>query len=530
MSTLDTWESKLKDRVCSEQILFGELGFRRSDLDEIGDLIRYRRIIGLHGKELSEREKIEHVSRRWPLTYALFLVLGGIYDYQSGEYWDGPCKRLGLPSDQTDRWGQRFLDILAEYDLPTFEHSGGLTYVTPILLHGGIPNDFLDAFFDFLWKQEKKHHQISLDSISLLQTWRQQPEEYFRYLPASVRRFLEYGGKVASDFVERCLELFDTDSLEEVEALVDLPPRVVCAFERWRNGKNIPTRMATPRVGLQRPILSIAPYTEGVTLYLPAQQFPHRIAPRELVWRLADSAQSIYCNMRRIEGGTQFEVQERIYVSPALQYVLHLEADGERLQTWTLPGLAEPPVLFFDPYDDYEGEVLLEQRRFHSGERWLLYPQSCQWQETGSSRKLRALPELSGVWQGYRLEAWQLAPGAMALQDEHGRSYSFNVIHEKAQQRPRLIDGNRPPLPITAADFPLYIGRPPTLILYTDQPHRWQVAIRAAGRAQPDDHRPRRVSQLPFVPAKDSLCLDLAIPELLGEKRSVNLRSCYVGR
>jgi hypothetical protein len=295
--------------------------------------------------------------------------------------------------------------------------------------------------------------------------WQQKPEEHFRYLPRAARRFLEYGGLVAADFVERCLELFDTDSSEEAEALVDLPRRVIRAFGQWRDERDVSTRTTTPRIRLQRPILLVAPYTAGIKLYLPVQQFPNRVAPHELVWHLLDFGQRITCHMRRVEGGVQFEAEHHIDISPTSQYVLHLEADGEHLQTWTLPGLGEPPVLVFDLYDSYEGDALIDQERFRPGERWLLYEQTCRWKETGNSQKLRELPRLGGKWQGFKLELWKLVPGEMVLDDENGRTHPFTIVHEKVRQRPHLSGGERLLMPTTGVDFPLYIGHPPSLML-----------------------------------------------------------------
>lgn len=514
---LDEWETRLKQCVGEGELLLGELGFRHQDLDEIGQLLADTNFLHLREKRYPLEKTIRSINSQWPLTYALYLVLEGIYNYESGDYWDGPGKRLGLQSNQTHHFGRLFLNILAQYDLPTFEQSGGHTYVTPILLHGGIPNDFLARFFDFLCQQEKRHYQIRLDSTSLLQMWRQKAEEYFRYLPKPARRFLEYGGLVAADFVERCLDLFDTDSLEEAESLIDLPPRVLRAFGQWRDEQGISTRTNTPRIRLQRPILFIAPYEMRVSLYLPPQQFPHRAAPRQLIWQLVNPERTIVCRDRRIEGGVQFEAEEQVDVLPSERYVLHLEADGDRLQTWTLPGVANPPVLFFEPYDDYRGDVLVEQERFRPGERWLFYPQTHSWREMGESRLIKELPMPGGDWQGYKLEVWQLAPGEMVLQDEMGLDYPFTIIHEKVRQRPHLSGGNRLPLPTTSADFPLYVGCPPTLMLHTHQPHRWQVAVRSAGAAQPSGHRQKRLSQFPVLSTPAGLVLELSSPELLGE-------------
>ena len=517
---LDDWERRLKEHIGEGDILLGELGFRRQDLEQIGQLLADTEFWYLRQKRRSIEQTLHHVDNQWPLTYALFLVLEGVYNYESGDYWDGPSKQLGLQSIHTSACGQLFLEVLAQHDLPTFEQSGGLAYVTPILLHGGIPNDLLPDFFDFLWRNEKRPHSITLDTKSLLQLWRQQTDDYFRYLSKPAQRFLKDGDLVAEDLVDRCLDLFDTDSPEETEVLVDLPQRIIHAYWHWRDEKGIQTHSTTPRIRLQKPILTIAPYNADIGLYLPPQQFPNRATPNQLIWRLvADNypEQIVNCNPQRIEGGSQFLAEQPPAILPAKAYQLHLETADNTLQIWTIPAFGDPPILFFLPYDDYEGDALVDQERFRPGERWLLYPEQYTWKTIGRSRKLHNLPRLTGDWHRYKLELWQLAPGEMVLLDGDGREHPFGIIHETVRPRPHFIGGDRLPLPTSVADFPLYIGRPPSIALYTSQLHRWRLLIRAAGASQPGEPRSFKLSRLACESVENGLRLDLSQPELLGE-------------
>lgn len=518
---LDKRESQLKGQIGEGDLLSGEPGFSRQDLEDIEKLLANTAFLHLREKRYSIEETLHRIEHQWPLTFALFLVLEGVYNYKGGNYWAGPIKVLGIQTNHTDDCGRLFLEILAKFNLPTFEQSGGFTYVTPILLHGGIPNDLLPDFFDFLWKHEARPHRIALDTGSLLQLWRREPELYLTYLPEPVKRFLRDGGSVAEDFVGRCLDLFHTTSLEESTELIDLPGRVLKAFWQWREskGREIEIRPLRPRVRLQKPVITLAPYTTGIGLYLPPQQFPISEAPQTLTWHLQmdDNARQVIPTIRQcIEGGYHYAAQETA-VPPARQYTLQLHADGELLYTWILPGLDSPPVLVFAPYDDYQGDALTEQERYRPGERWLLYPQDFEWKRKGQSHKIRDLPRLPGDWRAFKLEVWQLAPGEMALQDGNGRSHAFAVVHEQVHQKPYLAGGNRLPLSIPATDFPLYIGRPPQLVFTARQLCRWRIAVRAAGYSQPSGHRYYRLSQLTVPQQNDLVQLDLGLPELLGE-------------
>jgi hypothetical protein len=516
---LDEWEQRLREQIGQGDLLLGELGFVRQDLDQIGGLLA--KVFSLRHERHSFTDTLNQISQQWPLTYALYLALEGIYQYNSEEqYWHGPVERLRVNENYTWRLGREFLDVLARCNLPLFEQSGGYTYVTPILLHGGIPNDFLPHFFEFLWRHEVKPHRIAVDTHSLLQLWRKEPELHLSGLPRPAQRFLQYGGLVATDFVNRCLELFHASSLDESLELIDLPNRVIRAYWEWRQEKNIQARPSRPRIRLQKPVLTLAPYTTGIALYLPPQQFPSSDAPNSLLWRLeieSQLPQIIPTTRQRIEGGYHYTVMQETTVPPAEQYTVQLHADGDCLQTWTVTGIATPPLLIFAPYDDYEGDALNEQERYRPGERWLLYLQGSEWQECGRSRKIRDLPRLAGDWQSYVLQVWQLDYGQMTLALPSGETHSFTILREKAHRRPLLVDGHRLPLPTPSSDFRLYSGRPPALQVHTREPHRWYLTLRAAGDSQPGGNRHHRLSNLPVIRENDSIRLDLSLPDLLGE-------------
>lgn len=409
------------------------------------------------------------------------------------------------------------MDTLGKYNLPTFEQTRGHRYVTPILLHGGIPKDFLYDFFDFLQRCEVDPHQITVDPQSLLSVWRREADTYLAGLPRPVSRFLKYGGSVAEDFVDRCLDLF----YEEFSDEVSLPNRVVTSFKQWQAEKGVQTRLTAPRVRLHKPILTLAPYTTGIGLFLPAQQFPSRAAPNKLAWQInldGRQYQTVTCRLQRVEGGYQFAVHQEVTLPPATRYTFCLEADDEPLQSWELSGFAdELPLLVFEPFDDYEGDALVDQEKVKPGKRWLAYPHNFQWQKTGNSRKLFDLPRLTGDWHDYKLEAWHLESGEMILQSDDGTRQTFTIIQERVRKRPHLAGGNRLPIPAAVSNFPLYIGRPPELKIYTHQPHRWQVILRSAGKAQPERRQSFKLSQIPHKSLTDGISVDLAMPDLLGE-------------
>ncbi len=519
---LDQWESRLRQDVGEGDLTIGELGYTQQHLGEIGDLL-YGTIFYRLQQGASIDVKLRQVFTEWPLTFVLYLVLEGVHHYgAAGLYWHGPKKRLKIGGNHTTPCGQLFLNILAQYNLPTFEQSSGLRYVTPILLHGGIPNRFLEEFFDFLYRYEVQPHRIVIDAQTLVATWRQQVDD-LAGLPKPVSRFLRYGGLVAEDFVARCLDLFRVTTESEIDAL-GLPERVQSAYRTWQEQQTgeIHSRPLRSPIRLQRPVLTVAPYTEGVTLYLPPQQIPSRDAPREMSWRVTAGShtQMIHTNRQRIENSYRYTATtELCSVPPTEEYLVELVADEEPLQEWVLPGLGTLPLMVFDPFDDYEADALDEQERHRSGERWLLYPDTFSLQASGESRRIRQLPQLTEAWRGYCLNVWQLTPGKLTLLDGNDQpAHHFSIIHERRRKQPYLDGGERPLPGLTHNDFPLYCGHPPALVIHTTQPQRWRVSVRADGNAQPAGYRSFPLSSLSFQRQEqdDSVHLDLADSRLLG--------------
>jgi len=517
---LDQWEKQLKSIVGEGDLLLGELNYTQQNLDNIGNLLANTAFSHLRHKRHSIDKTLHDVDSQWPLTFALYLVLEGIYHYESDDlYWHGPIEKLGIQQNQTNRCGLLFLDILARYDLPTFEQSRGHKYVTRILLHGGIPNDHLNDLFDFLLRYEVKPHRIAIDAETLLTAWRRSPKEHLKYLPKPVYRFLRYGDDVSVDFVARCLELFNTTTEEDALEL-DLSERVLQAYWKWKaqHEKELRERQPRSRIHLQKPTLVIAPYTTGVFFDFPPQKFPTLNAPKELIWKISsgENIQHISTTRQRIEKGYNYNVTQEIFVWPESQYCIQVEADGEELQTWYIDGIDDPPLLIFKPFDDYEGDALNQDDRHRSGRRWLLYPQ--KYKLTSTSRKIKDLPGLAGKWQAYRLEEWELEAGQLKLTDEQSNSFSFDIFREKSRRSPRLTDDNCLHLSTTRSDFPIYNGQPPHLIVPTSQPDRWRIFVRAEGASEPTGYRYHKLSDLLPVSKKDGeMWVDLAVPKLLGE-------------
>lgn len=131
-------------QALSQVRLIGELPYTPEDLKHLAGLIRARIASGLH-------EGTDSLAREAPTCLACFLVWTGIEGYKGNTYWPAVRAWTGTGLEDPNwqrRWGQIFLHLLHDRNLPTFDIAESTTYVTPILGHGGIPNTCLPEYFE----------------------------------------------------------------------------------------------------------------------------------------------------------------------------------------------------------------------------------------------------------------------------------------------------------------------------------------------------------------------------------------------
>ncbi len=106
------------------------------------------------------------LKQKAPATISAFLVWQGIIEYEEGDYWTPALRAIGL---EEPRWqqelGETFIDFLRCMDLPDFPIEGALRFVTPILLHGGIPQKCLGQFFDYVIMDMVEFNLVTGDEI-----------------------------------------------------------------------------------------------------------------------------------------------------------------------------------------------------------------------------------------------------------------------------------------------------------------------------------------------------------------------------
>ena len=171
----------LKIEEC-ERILSGELGKIRL----LGDIplneYDVKKLEELFKNELvgGNEKGLDNLLINNPVSIAIYLVWKGIISYEGGEYWSGLKDILGIYSANEEiRVGEFFLEFLKRNKLFYLNIEGSNKYVTPILLHGRIPNYCIKEYFkEILLKFIRRYADYALDETDIRQELQIQKENY----------------------------------------------------------------------------------------------------------------------------------------------------------------------------------------------------------------------------------------------------------------------------------------------------------------------------------------------------------------
>lgn len=239
---------------------------------------------------------------RYPAATAVFLAAEGAQIYDEGTFWPN----LGLRSDRSPQQmrlehdaeselgstvdkrtlpalspaeqstiGRAFLNAVVTLHLEDFHGVGEserwLTYITPILLHGGIPATCANDAAALVLRSMRE----GLNEASELIEGLHRPHGPTHHLPKPLSRFLAYGGDFAVDLVQRMMTMaldaaavgedIARNSVDEMAEDAGLPHYLA---EALLNGGS--ADLAVSRSRMLRPYIRIDPYScHGPYITLP---------------------------------------------------------------------------------------------------------------------------------------------------------------------------------------------------------------------------------------------------------------------
>lgn len=454
----DEAEAMLRAALSGHRLVF-ELGFDEAEHRRF----RYPLFVAMRQRTVKE---LRHT---YPALLVTYMSYAGTFHYDGGALYPSFHPTLQDPDSDT---GLNFLLALQKLGLEDFGHllqeeQQARRWITRILAQGGIPRSCLDPFAELV------AHEMDAglsDARSMLAAWRSRDAK-LTAIHAPTRRFLLYGGDVAIDLVQRCVDLLrDRARTGEVPeaAAVGLPQYVVDAFVHAdRDHGRIRRRALDQSASIPRPGLSIDPYDGlGPVVVLP----PVRSDQLGGVWR--------------VEAGGRVHRQEpsayasaEIRVPPvAVTEVEFLTSEGVRRQ-WSFDHFGERPVVFFDPRT---AQRMRQANVLAADHVWALAASATDLVTAGSQEELRnveAFPPLTGDWSGFAVRHLDLERIAgISVDDGQGRSTTVPVIGPRAAP---VLDGQRLEGVTTLGGVDVYSAVPAVTVPTAAgvEPSTWKVSV-----------------------------------------------------
>ena len=454
--------------------LIGELSLSEEGLAEI--------VASLHHVYRSRTGRsLSSVCKSYPVTMAVFLVFTGVYRYNAGgtsEYWPSVWDSLPWPDTQQNRAliGRTFLSVLQaqEFGLTQLTRATRRIYVDQILLHAAIPVGCLENFFEFVVMSMINNPNISLAEV---------PRSYLR---RPVSDFLDTGGRVAENFVSRCVNLLremartpGAPKTSELAAKHGLARHIVDALGKWLQSGAMARHTSSSTNSLR---VMLDPYQHGVVIEVPSISVNEGYRSYTLQITAGDwtEEKQAFLDVESTEMRTlPFKLRAP---QPCDEYYVAIPSLSK---TFVARGIRPDEPTYFS----VESGRRLSTSALPSGSVWVVAPR--EWRPVGDNGQdlvVEDLPALPGRWRSMRALTIS-TQGTMSVTwlDQDGKVIDdvTAAVELGEENLPRLI-GDLVELPFEAITQspPVYIA-PPKLWLPVRtgscEYERWRIQLRELG-------------------------------------------------
>lgn len=485
-ASLDEWEARLRPQT-AEVDLLGEIPLTPEECQALG------RALGHLVHRAGWGRSYILIREHYLATFAIFLVAQGKHGYDAGAFWPGVREATGLELSppQTVEWGQLFEEAVERLGVARFPDLGGHRYLGPILAHGGIPLNNLTEFFEqLLFPSVVNPRYVALTTADYLEARLQRSSVHY-ILSEPVLRFLQHGGSIAEDFVERCRQMaFQTAPGGRLPTpqTTGLPEVIVTSYCEWVQTREhlLPQR----RGRFRKPRLVLEPWGWGPTLQLPSQEIAVQDAIEALSWRIfADETLlgEISTEIRKMEFHWHTTAESFPLAQNAAEYRVELCAsscDGsdEMHQSWRFPVVqADLPLLAFDP-DTGRFIPIARNNTLPAQPLWLLYPDTAQL--TGEPPDTfcpdEALPALPWEWAKFRGLSVDLSRSQRLILQQESKQQKINLETARQRGQPELVGETL--FNTVDGRAPLFVRDPPKVKIplpeHSRQLRRWRITLR----------------------------------------------------
>jgi hypothetical protein len=371
----------------------------------------------------------------------------------------------------------------------------------------------------------------ALSTPDLIIEWLDGSAQY--HVDKPILRFLEFGGKVADDFVERCRRMvrgYADEGELSTAAELGLPESLVSAYQEWTDQ---PSRVqSVPRSGLRlrKPNIVLDPWGMGLHVVLPEQQIPPTQSLAELWWEIdaGDTTERVPVSARRVDMDLKTRAAYAVIQGPAREYRVRFcrrteQASAESLREWVYEGISPThPLLAFDPET---GGLMPHPKRLPARSLWILCPPDVELESDPASESLiqERLPRLPWAWHTWRCYRLNLQGiNTLRLASDLG-THSIPVVEAQEGLTAELVNASK--LDSLDDPVPLFVGVPPLLRIPTrgpDSPEdhlgRWRLELSHEWNADPECVIKSRLSDLEdrVHKGEGSIELPLSHSRLLG--------------
>ncbi len=390
-----------------------------------------------------------------PAFLLVALTYAGMTSWEEGTFYAKVAASMGCTKDAVEDATKAFHKCLDKFDLPKFDEAGGMRWVTPVLLHGGIPLDHLDELLDLL--TARRHRDASLSGESFVEWVRLNPRTV-ETQPKALVRFLHYGGDFAPDLVGRVIDLVDGQ-----DAI--LPRRV-----RERLDALIAEGRVTKPTGRReaRPTFAVLD-TGSLILRLPGVRLSG--PEREVRWsvRQGGTVESVAATVPWIAGAQVTDAVSVEVVAPVRDVTV--ERDGSAT---VLPLVrSEDPLLVFDA----DGELVPTTRPIPAGAVTVMWPAGSDQPPLGrdGTRWLGDDVDVPYGWDGWTQRQGTVSTGEILR-------WNQGPAHRVAgADKARVVTGERKPWVQTLDGFDVTGDLPTVQLPMAAEPGDWVVQVSNRG-------------------------------------------------
>ena len=432
------------------------------------------------------------IRERYLAAFAVYLVAQGKQGYDAGAFWPSVRQVTGLelPSTQTVEWGRLFEEAVEQLGMARFPDLGGHRYIGPILAHGGIPLNNLTEFFEqLLLPSVENPRYVALTTADYLEERLQRSSVHYT-LSEPVLRFLQHGGSIAVDFVERCRQMaFQTAAGGPLPTpqTAGLPEVIVAHYCEWleTRGQLLPQR----RGRFRKPRLVLEPWGWGPTLQLPSQELAAQDAIETVYWRIIGDDTllgEVPVEVQRLEFHWRTAEESFSIAQRATEYRVELcigcaDDEEERRQVWRFPALpTNLQLLAFNP--DTGTSVPITHNTLPAQPLWLLYPNAAhlQGEPSDTFHPDEELPPLPWDWAEFKGIYVDLSQCQRLILQWETEQQRINLDTTRQRGQP-CLEGETL-FPTADGRAPLFVGHPPSVKIpmpeHGRQLRRWYVTLR----------------------------------------------------